>query len=272
MTRRLGIGSYAYAWAIGAPGHPPEQPMTALDLVERTAELGVGLVQICDNVPLHQMPAAELDALRARARTLGVDIEVGTLGLRRDHLRTYLRLAERFESPILRVVVDSPGHQPDDDEIVRTINSLKGDLRAAGVTLAIENHDRFKANDLACILERVGSDHVGICLDTVNSFGALEGPEVVVAELASHTVSLHIKDFHIERVPSRMGFVLEGRPAGQGQLNVPWLLEKMRGNEQEANAILELWPPLQATLQETIRLEDDWARQSVAYLRGLIAG
>jgi len=268
---KLGIGSYAYAWAIGAPGHPPAAPMTAMDLIERAAALGVGLVQICDNVPLHRMSAAELDALHARTRSLGADVEVGTLGIASDHLSTYLRLAERFESPILRVVVDSPGHQPDEDEIVDTIAVLLPDLRAAGVTLAVENHERFKAQDLVRIMERLDSDQVGICLDTVNSFGALEGPDLVVAALGPYTVSLHIKDFHIGRVPSRMGFVLEGRPAGRGQLDVPWLLTQMRRHGREMNAILELWPPLQSTLEETIALEDDWARQSVAYLRTLIA-
>ena len=68
-----------------------------------------------------------------------------------------------------------------------------------------------------------------------------------------------------------MGFVLEGRPVGRGQLDVPWLLTQMRRHGREMNAILELWPPLQSTLEETIALEDDWARQSVAYLRTLIA-
>ena len=158
---KLGIGSYAYAWAIGAPGHPPAAPMTAMDLIERAAALGVGLVQICDNVPLHRMSAAELDALHARTRSLGADVEVGTLGIASDHLSTYLRLAERFESPILRVVVDSPGHQPDEDEIVDTIAVLLPDLRAAGVTLAVENHERFKAQDLVRIMERLDSDQSG---------------------------------------------------------------------------------------------------------------
>ena len=52
---RLGIGSYTYGWAIGVSGHAPERPMGALDLLERAAELGVGLVQVADNLPLHRL-------------------------------------------------------------------------------------------------------------------------------------------------------------------------------------------------------------------------
>ena len=38
---RLGVGSYTYSWAIGVPGHPPDLPMTAVDLLNTAAGLGV---------------------------------------------------------------------------------------------------------------------------------------------------------------------------------------------------------------------------------------
>jgi hypothetical protein len=67
-----------------------------------------------------------------------------------------------------------------------------------------------------------------------------------------------------------MGFVVEGRPAGQGRLDVPWLLERLRAAGRDANAILEQWPPPEATTHQTIAKEKAWARQSVSYLRTLI--
>ena len=57
--------------------------------------------------------------------------------------------------------------------------------------------------------------YVGICLDTVNSFGSLEGPEVVIETLAPYTVNLHIKDFDIRRTDHNMGFTIFGTPAGR---------------------------------------------------------
>ena len=44
------------------------------------------------------------------------------------------------------------------------------EFRAAGIQLAVENHDRFPASVLARLVERLGPDQAGICLDTVNSF------------------------------------------------------------------------------------------------------
>lgn len=267
---RLGIGSYTYSWAIGVPGHAPARPMAAMDLLDRAAQLGVGLVQIADNLPLHALSEGELDGLHDRAGALGIGIEVGTRGIDADHLRTYLELAQRFGSPILRVVVDTADHRPPEDEIVRALRALMPAFERAGVVLAIENHDRFPARTLVSILERIGSESAGVCLDTVNSFGALEGPDAVIEALAPWTVNLHVKDFTISRVPHQAGFTIEGRPAGQGRLDVPQLLARLRALGRDPNAIVELWIPPQETLSETIALEARWAAESVAYLRQFI--
>ncbi len=269
---RLGLGSYACAWAIGVPGYPrPGSPLDAIGLVERAHRLGVHVVQICDNLPLDRLSPAELDRLERQASEWGMQITVGTRGISRPHLETYLGLALRFRSPILRLVVDTEEHKPGKEEIVQALRGLAPDLEAAGVQLAVENHDRFTAHVLAEVAAQVGSDAVGICLDTVNSFGALEGPKQVVSILAPWVVDLHIKDFCIFRPDHKMGFTLAGRPAGQGQLNIPWLLDMLQTHGCDPDAILELWPPLQETLAETIALEEEWCQTSIAYLRTLIA-
>jgi sugar phosphate isomerase/epimerase len=268
---KLGLGSYALAGARGVAGdEAPPRPLTAVDLVMRARELGLGLVQICDNLPLHSLPPAELDDLAARAAAAGVAIEVGTRGIAPAHLRRYLALAQRLGSDIVRVVVDTAAERPSLDEIVATLRPLLPEFAAAGVRLAIENHDRFAARDLVAVLQALDSPWVGICLDTVNSFGALEGPEAVVAALGPWTVNLHIKDFDVQRLPSNMGFLLQGRPAGQGRLDVPWLLGELARYGREVNAILEQWPLRLDTMVATVAQEAAWAAASVAYLRRLI--
>lgn len=267
---KLGIGTYAYAWAIGVPNYPPIQPMRVLDFVRCCAEQGVKLVQIADNLPLDNLSAAEFDTLVAEAQRLGIAIEVGTRGIQPDHLRKYLQIAKRCQSPILRVVVDTYDHQPEPDEIVSILRGVMPEFGQAGVTLAVENHDRFKAQTLVDILKAVDNTHLGICLDTVNSFGALEGPDVVIDTLGPYVVNLHVKDFAIRRVGHNMGFVLEGKPAGGGMLDVPDLLKRLNAFGRDFNAILELWPVPESDLEATIRKERAWVEESVQYLRGFI--
>lgn len=264
----LGIGTYAFAWSIGVPGYPkPKQPLDAVSFVRRCAALGVSLVQIADNIPLHTLTAAELDALEQEVTDRGMAVEVGTRGIAPDHLHTYLQLAQRFASPILRVVVDTANHHPDVPEIIATLRPMMAAFEAAGVTLAIENHDRFKSAALIKILESLNTARVGICLDTVNSFGCLEGPDVVIDTLGPYVVNLHIKDFTIARLSHNMGFELTGTPAGEGMLDVPSVVQRLRNFGREFNAILELWPAYTGDIEETRAIEATWAERSLAHLR-----
>lgn len=267
---RLGISSFTYTWAVGSPAYPPARPLTAFDLLERAASLGVRVVQFADNLPLHALPAAMRRELAARAAALGLAVEVGARGLDLALLRAYVGIAASLGSPILRLVADAPDRDPSVAELAAHLQPLVLDLRAAGITLAIENHDRLTALQILELLERLGGESVGVCLDTVNSFGALEGPEVVVETLAPWTVNLHLKDFTIFRAPMNMGFIIQGRPIGQGRLNVPWLLGVLRDNGRDPNAIIEQWTPIQPTLEESIALEAEWAAQCVRGARQYI--
>ncbi len=267
---QLGLSTYAYAWAIGISGYPPPQPMDALTFVRRAAELGVRVVQIADNLPLYRLEAGEIDQLLAETQRLGIHVEVGTRGIEPEHLRTYLGLARQFESPILRVVVDTADHHPAPQEVVAILHLLMPEFERAGMTLAIENHDRFKVRTLIDILQQINSPRIGICLDTVNSFGAGQGPDVVVAALAPYVVNLHIKDFLIRRHRHMLGFEVEGTPAGKGMLDIPWLLGQLHQHGRDCNGILETWPPPEAEIALTIEKEDRWARESIQYLRTLI--
>jgi sugar phosphate isomerase/epimerase len=266
---RLGLSSYTYAWAVGVPGSRPEAPLGARELVHRAAELGVGVVQICDNLPLHRLPVAEEEALIRHAADLGVEIEVGTRGIESDRLARYVRLAARYGSPILRLVAEDGDRRLSEEGVVDAIRQVLPELEGAGVRLALENHDRLPSRTLARIMAAIGSEKVGICLDTVNSFGALEGPEVVVRRLAPWVINLHVKDFCISRPEHNLGFVIEGRPAGQGRLDVPWLLREL-DDRPHMSAIIELWTPPERTLAATIDKEARWAASSVSFMRTLI--
>ncbi len=263
---RIALSSYTYTWAVGADGRWPTHPLDAFDLVERAQELAVAVVQVADNLPLDDLSDKRLRELAAFSADCGVGIEVGTRGIDRAHLASYLRIAGILGSPLVRVVVDRGDHHPSLSEARAGLARSETAFRDAGIILAIENHDRYRASELAGLVGDLG-DWTGICLDTVNSFGALEGPEVVIATLAPLAVNVHVKDFDVVRLPHSMGFSVEGRPVGGGRLDVSALLSAVRASGREPTAVIELWTPEQPTLAASIELEADWARQSVRYLR-----
>lgn len=264
---RLGLSTYTYTWAVGVPGASPEKPMTVYDLLERAQHLGVPVVQIADNLPLDRMAPGDIDDLAARARSLSIDIEVGTRGIEPEHLRRHVDLARRLGSPLLRVVVDTANRHPSPAEVVAELRVQRTIFEDASIVLGIENHDRFSAAVLAGIVQDLGADWAGVCLDTVNSFGALEGPDVVIDTLAPLAVNLHVKDFAIERPSHKMGFVVEGRPAGRGRLDIPRLFDALGGKGRDITAVLELWTPPARSVAATVEKERQWAQESVAYLQ-----
>jgi len=268
---KLGLGSFTFTWAIGVPGHPPAEPLTAAELVRIAGRLGVRVVQICDNLPLDTYSDDELGALECVAREASVAVEVGTRGIDDARLVRYLELARRFQSPIVRLVVDCGGDEPSPARVIQRLSVHRDAFRTAGVRLAIENHDRFSAKTLAGLVRELGTDWAGVCLDTVNSFGALEGPEFVVDCLAPLALSLHVKDFTISRPNHQMGFRVEGCAAGAGRLDLRSILERLRSEGRDVNAILETWVTPGQTLMETIECERAWTEQGVKYCRGLIS-
>lgn len=266
---RIGISSYSYTWAVGVPGSLPDKPLTAKDLVDKTYESGLNLLQIADNLPLEKLTPDEIDNLYNYAQLKGVSIEMGGRGLTPDHTMNCLKTAERLCSPVLRMVIDGKGFEPDLLTIVSIIRELEPELKSRNIKLAIENHDRFKAREFEKIINTVGSEMVGICLDSVNSMGAGEGFETVSEILLPYTLNLHIKDFIIFRVSHKMGFVIEGRPAGKGILNISGLIAKISVTGRCQSAILELWTPPENSMEQTILKEGLWANESIEYLKRL---
>ena len=66
---RLGIGSYTYTWALGVPGHLPENPMTAADLAAKQ-EIKIYTMAIGDPQAQGE-ERVDLEALREIAAVTG---------------------------------------------------------------------------------------------------------------------------------------------------------------------------------------------------------
>jgi sugar phosphate isomerase/epimerase len=265
---KLGIGSWTYGWSIGVRGYPPPtRALTALDLLSRAHAYGLGVIQIADNLPVHELAQSVLTELKARAAEWNIAIEIGTVGVQPDHLSRYLELAKFLEAKLVRSLPGEIGICPNPAQAAVWLKQVLPAYEAADVVLALENYEAYTSPQLLALLRDVSSPYLGVCLDTVNSLGILETPATVVEQLGPYVRSLHIKDFGIARAESRMGFVVAGRPAGEGLLNVDWLLAELQRVGSEPNLILEQWTPYQGSVEETIKLEEEWADRSVRFLK-----
>ena len=264
---RLGISSWTYPWSIGLPGYPsPSRPLRLTDLLTRASQLKVGVVQVADNLPLHTLDSGELRDACEQAADLSLAIEIGTRGVEPARLLQYLNLALSFDAVLVRTLIDSVNGQLSLEQAEGWIREVLPEFEAQGVTLGLENYEAHSCDSIANLIRRLESRHVGICLDTVNSLAALETPKQVVESLAPLTVNLHIKDFVIERVPQKMGFLVRGAEAGKGRLDIPWVLRQMPA-ARNLSVILEQWPPAGSSVDAAAEMEQEWAAHGVEYLR-----
>ena len=229
------------------------------------------MVQFADNLPLDALTDSDLRLTAGRAVELGIRLEAGTRGIEPGHLLKYLEIARRLNARLLRTLTSTAASTPTIQEAARMLRKVLPAFEKAGVVIALENNEAHLVREYDWLMREVASPSLGICMDMVNSLGAGESTREVVEQLAPYTVCLHYKDFTIERLDHRMGFVVGGCAAGDGRVNGPWVLEKVADEGRDPNVIVELWTPWRGGLTATLALEDEWARRSVEYLKGAMA-
>ncbi|MFK4761122.1 sugar phosphate isomerase/epimerase family protein [Microbacterium sp. ZW T5_45] len=260
----IGFGTYAYFWQHS--DRVPE-PLSLIGAFEDTREQGVELFQICDYAPLDTMSDAELRNAASAARDLGLTVELGTKGIVPEHLSRFLGLAEVFDAQLVRSMVYGPDSRPSLDEAETWLRSSIRSFEKAGVTLALETYEQVATPDLVGLVERVGSDRIGICLDPANIVARLEQPRTCVEQTAPLVANVHVKDFAFARQDGWVGFTYSGTAMGTGLHDYPHLLETVSPRERGINEIVEHWLPWQGDAQTTIRTEREWTRTTLEYLR-----
>jgi sugar phosphate isomerase/epimerase len=109
--------------------------------------------------------------------------------------------------------------------------------RELGIRVALETHLDATSFQLLRIIEEVGDDVVGICLDTANVMLRMEDPLEAARRLAPHVIMTHTKDaillFHEE------GLRWQCRPCGQGAVPFPALLELLATYVPDLNLSIE---------------------------------
>ena len=259
----IGLGTYAFFWQHS--DRAPE-PLDLAAMLARTREFGVDLFQICDYTPLLGFSAAQLRSLRATATDLGIALELGTRGVAVEHLETFLGLANTLGARLVRSMLYTPTSRPSGAEAERMLRTTLPAYEAAGVTLALETYEQVPSTDLIDLVEIIGSNHLGICLDPANTVAGLENPRQVVERCAPYTKNLHIKDFAFSRQDGWVGFTLAGAELGTGLLDYEHERRTVDPEARDINGIVEHWLPWQGSFAETAARENAWTASALTYI------
>ncbi len=112
------------------------------------------------------------------------------------------------------------------DRSWKTIESVTPIIEKHRIPLAIENHKDWLIPHMLKMLNHIGSEYVGVCIDTGNSFSLLEDPMDTVTAYAPWAHSVHLKDMAVCEYED--GFLLADVAFGDGTLDLPRIVEIIR--------------------------------------------
>ncbi|MEV1021262.1 TIM barrel protein [Streptomyces sp. NPDC050264] len=259
-----GISTYAYFWRISERA---TKRLSLLDMLVDTKELGGQVFQICDFPEIESYDATRLADVRDAARDLGLRLELGTRGVRPEHLAKYLDMAGQLDVTLVRSMMNTVDHRPGVDEAVTLLRQALPAYAQAGVTLGLETYEQVSTDDLLAVVKGVDDPHLGVVLDPGNSVARLERPCDVVEATAPYVVNIHVKDFAFTRRDGWVGFTYAGCPLGTGLLDHAAMIAAVRPHERGINQIVEHWLPWQDDgFDATARLEHQWTKTSITTL------
>jgi len=215
------------------------------------------------------MPWETMVRLKRMASEYEISLEVGTAGTDREHLLKFLEIAHFLKSPILRTGQSITETHLGITEIENRIKDVIPECEKAGIVMVLENQESYSTAEFAKLIVNVDQPNLRVCLDLSRALGAMEGPREVLDGLGPLCGNFLFRDVLVNNSQASLGYTVEGRPAGKGNIPVKWALEKLRGFGIDHTTIIELWPPWQGDIETTVRMENEWVAESVEFMRNL---
>lgn len=153
-----------------------------------------------------------------------------------DRFEAEIRSAAAVKAPVVRTVL-IPGRRY---EQFKTLKEYREAVKQAQIMLervrpivekhrvglAIENHKDQRLEERLELLKSAKSEYVGVCVDTGNNLALLEDPYDTIEALAPFALTVHLKDQALQGTDD--GFLLGDIPLGQGCLDLPRIIKRLR--------------------------------------------
>ena len=278
---QMGIVTYAmglhqkYKWAGRYPGLAP-----ALALLEEAHRLGAAGIQ----VEIDPHDPAQATELRRRAESYEMYLEATVSppksGEDVTRFEEAIRAAQTAGATLARTTI-MPGRRYEDFKSLEAFRQAQSAgeqcLQRAEPVLArhrfrfaVENHKDQRIAEKLAMLERLGSEYIGLCVDVGNSFTLMEDPLEVARAYAPYAFTVHFKDQAVREAPE--GFWFADVPLGQGFIDLAAVVNVLRAAKPDLHLNLEVItrdplsvPILEPAFWET--MPDTPARQLAGVLR-----
>lgn len=231
MRFHLGLDTYSLHLHSDVWGDAPAEPLNVFGMLRLARSLGLDGMQTADMGHFSSLSAEDVERFSALLREAGMYVEVGTGGASPEKLRPAFDLASTLGARVVRTFLGfgrtwkPSSFCGDRRAAVEGLRKSAGLCEEYGVLLAVENHQDLTSAELLSVLDEVGSEKTGVCLDTGNALGVLKDPLAAAKVLAPRTFSVHLKDYRL--FPSRDGCALVGVALGNGDVPLRAILEEL---------------------------------------------
>jgi len=215
------------------------QGWTPFQYLDFAAKWGMRVVHFSEIRFLGSLEEQNLQAVRAHAEELGIEVEIGMLsicptstifdkskGTAEEQLTRMAAAARIVGSRIVRCVLGTSADRTSTtpleaniENTVQVLHNVRSRMVDAGVKVAIENHaGDMQAREVKMLIEEAGKDFVGSCLDSGNPLWTIEDPHLTLETLAPYVLTSHVRDTSLWNTPQ--GVAVAWTRMGEGNIGI----------------------------------------------------
>jgi sugar phosphate isomerase/epimerase len=151
------------------------------------------------------------------------------LGTVEEQVARALKASQIFGAKCMRCILGGDPERPQIemhiDNMVKAIRPIRARILDAGVKLAVENHGGdLQAREMKMMIEAVGPDVMGVCLDSGNPVWMLEDPHMTLETLIGYAETCHVRDSAVWKTPE--GIAVRWVNMGDGNVDIDGWIRK----------------------------------------------
>jgi sugar phosphate isomerase/epimerase len=221
--------------SVGGNQFTPVQFLDYLGSIKLTwAMISLPAAVVGDEVAIRQ--------IREHADRLGITLQLAhgsvcpssrsfnaQLGTVEDQVSRALKASQIFGARCMRCILGGDPERPQIemhiDSMVKAIRPLRSRIADSGVKLAVENHGGdLQAREMKTMIEAVGRDVMGVCLDSGNPVWMLEDPHMTLEMLIPYAETCHVRDSAVWKTPE--GIAVRWVNMGEGNVDIDGWIRK----------------------------------------------
>ena len=151
------------------------------------------------------------------------------LGTLEEQVSRALKASQIFGASCMRCILGGDAERPQIemhiDNMIKAVRGMRSRIVDSGVKLAVENHGGdLQAREMKMMVEAVGRDVMGVCLDSGNPVWMLEDPHMTLEMLIPYAETSHVRDSAVWKVPE--GIAVRWVNMGDGNVDIDGWVRK----------------------------------------------